>query len=85
MKQCICFTAFHGFETIQRLRFIRRAKELGFSLKDIKELLEFRADTQATCGDVKERAEGKLVDINKSIGDLEKMREALQVLLVSCS
>ncbi len=71
--------------TIQRLRFIRRAKELGFSLKEIKELLEFHADPLATCGDIKQRAERKLADINKRIDDLEKMRDALQVLLVSCS
>jgi len=70
---------------VQRLRFIRRAKELGFSLKEIKELLELHADPQATCGDIKQRAELKLADINKRIDDLEKMRVALQVLLASCS
>lgn len=71
--------------TVQRLRFIRRAKELGFSLKEIKELIEFSADPQATCGDIKQRAELKLADIYKRIDDLEKMRAALQVLLTSCS
>jgi len=56
---------------IQRLRFIRRAKELGFSLKEIKELLELHADPQATCGDIKQRAELMLADINKRLDDLE--------------
>ena len=40
-------------EVISRLRFIRRAKELGFSLKEISELLSLRVDAQTTCADVK--------------------------------
>ncbi len=71
--------------TVQRLRFIRRAKGLGFSLKEIKELLTLRADPQATCSDVRQRAEQKLADIEQRMDDLEKMRAALQVLLKACS
>ncbi len=71
--------------TVQRLHFIRRSKKLGFSLKEIRELLELHADPQATCGDIRQRAERKLADINKRIDDLEKMRGSLEILLASCS
>lgn len=71
--------------TVQRLRFIRRAKELGFSLKEIKELLILQSDPQATCGDIKKRAEKKLNDIDQRIHDLETMRNALKILLSACS
>lgn len=70
--------------TVQRLRFIRRAKELGFSLKEIKELLELQGDPQTTCADIRQRAQRKLADINERISDLEKMRGALDVLVAGC-
>jgi Hg(II)-responsive transcriptional regulator len=71
--------------TIQRLRFIRRAKELGFSLKEIKELLVLHGDPKSTCSDIRQRAEKKLDDINGRIHDLKKMRAALELLLAGCS
>lgn len=46
-------------EVIQRLRFIRRAKELGFSLAEIRDLLSLRDDPAATAADVRRRAEAK--------------------------
>ncbi len=42
---------------VDRLRFIKRAKELGFTLNEIKELLSLRLDPSTTCADVKNRAE----------------------------
>ncbi len=71
--------------TVQRLRFIRRAKELGFSLKEIKELLILHSDPKSTCSDIRQRAETKLADINERIHDLIKIRDALNVLLAGCS
>jgi MerR family mercuric resistance operon transcriptional regulator len=71
--------------TILRLRFIRRAKELGFSLKEIKELLILHSDPKSTCSDIRQRAEKKLDDINGRIFDLKKMRDALELLLAGCS
>ena len=71
--------------TVQRLRFIRRAKALGFSLKEIKELLILQNDPQSTCGDVRQRAEKKRDDINQRIHDLRKIRDALNLLLAGCS
>jgi len=71
-------------EAVARIRFIRRAKELGFSLAEIKELLAFRSDARATSADVKGRAQAKIIEIEKKIKDLEGMRRALDELVVAC-
>ena len=71
-------------ETVKRLRFIRRAKELGFTLREIKELLTLRVMPGATCADVRRRAEAKRQDIAEKIRSLEKMDAALAKLSRSC-
>jgi MerR family mercuric resistance operon transcriptional regulator len=72
-------------EAILRLRFIKKAKEVGFSLKEIKELLSLRLDATATCEDVKSRAEAKILDIEQKIQGLQKMKQALTDLTAACS
>lgn len=69
---------------IARLRFIRRAKELGFSLKEILELLSLRVDPDTTCGDIKRRAEVKIVDMEEKIKALQRMKKALTKLASTC-
>jgi MerR family mercuric resistance operon transcriptional regulator len=69
---------------IARLHFIKRAKELGFSLREIKELLSLRLDPAATCSDIRERAEAKIADIEGKIQSLARMKEALTGLTTSC-
>jgi MerR family mercuric resistance operon transcriptional regulator len=64
-------------DAVARIHFIKRAKELGFSLKEISELLFLRVDPYTTCGDVKKRAEVKIADIEEKIRDLQRMKEAL--------
>jgi MerR family mercuric resistance operon transcriptional regulator len=71
-------------EAILRLRFIKKAKEVGFSLKEIKELLSLRLDATATCEDVKSRAEAKILDIEQKIQGLQKMKQALTDLTAAC-
>ncbi len=71
-------------ETVQRLRFIRQAQELGFSLREIKDLLSLRADPKTDSGDVRERAEAKLTEVNRKITDLERIRSALEALISAC-
>jgi MerR family transcriptional regulator, copper efflux regulator len=72
-------------ETVHQLRFIKRAKELGFKLKEIKELLALRLNSEATCADIRLRAEVKIDDINEKIRTLERMNEALKKLTLACS
>ncbi len=71
-------------EAVERIRFIKRAQELGFSLAEIKELLELRVDPGMTCADVRERAEAKIEDIEQKIRDLQAMRRALRKLAEAC-
>jgi len=72
-------------EIVDRLRFIRRAKELGFTLNEIKELLSLRIDPSTTCADVKNRAEEKIDDIRAKIRTLQKMKKALVKVTQACS
>src|SRR2546426_303226 len=71
-------------DVVARLRFIRRAKELGFSLKEIKELLALRVDPSTTCREVKEQAEAKIAHIEGKIASLVRMNEALVKLATVC-
>lgn len=72
-------------EVIARIRFIKRAKELGFSLTEIFELLSLQANPKATCGDVKQRAETKISTIQARMKDLQKMKQLLEKLVASCT
>jgi MerR family mercuric resistance operon transcriptional regulator len=72
-------------EAVRRVRFIKRAQELGFTLSDIQELLSLRAAPGARCVDVRERAEAKVRAIEDKIRSLEAMREACTRLIAACS
>jgi len=72
-------------DVVARLRFIRRAKELGFSLKEISELFSLRVDPDTTCADVKRRADHKILDIEQKLSSLQKMKRALTKLAASCT
>jgi DNA-binding transcriptional MerR regulator len=67
-----------------QIRFIKRAQELGFTLREIKGLLELNADPRATCADVKRRAGAKLREIDRKILDLRKMKRSLARLSAAC-
>ncbi|NOY45520.1 MAG: MerR family DNA-binding protein [Deltaproteobacteria bacterium] len=71
-------------ETVARIRFIRRAKELGFTLKEIAELLELRMDPGKSCAEVRDRALAKMADIDRKIEALGRMRRALAGLASAC-
>lgn len=74
----------YGEEVVARLRFIKRAKELGFSLREIGELLDLRMDPDTTCEDVRERAKAKIGDIEEKIQTLLKMKAALVNVTKQC-
>jgi len=69
---------------IDRVRFIRRAKELGFTLKEIGELLELRIRPGTTCRQISDQATAKIADIEEKIRSLEAMRSALEKLAADC-
>lgn len=72
-------------DVIARLRFIRQAKDLGFSLHEIKELLSLRVTPGKSCADVKARAEAKIADVDQRIAQLYRMKGALAKLATACS
>ena len=71
-------------ESVSRLRFIRRAQDLGFTLGEIGELLSLRAGSSAATADVRDQAERKLDDIRCKIADLKAIETALVKLTVAC-
>lgn len=72
-------------DAVRLVRFIKRAQELGFTLKEIEELLRFREDQRASCADVRAAAEAKIGDIDRKVENLRAMKRALVVLVNSCS
>jgi MerR family transcriptional regulator, copper efflux regulator len=71
-------------EAAQRLRFIKRAKGLGFSLGEIGELLALRVQPKQKRGDVRTRAEAKIADIESKIETLAAMKTVLRGLVDQC-
>jgi MerR family copper efflux transcriptional regulator len=71
-------------ETVQRLRFIKHAQALGFTLNEIKQLLALRVTPGKTCADVRSRAEAKTADIERKIRSLQVMKRALQQFVSAC-
>lgn len=70
---------------LQRLRFIRRAQDLGFTLSEIHELLTLRQSGTTSAAEVKSRAMAKVSDIESKIRDLQEIRHALVHLAGECS
>lgn len=68
-----------------RLRFILRARELGFRVEDIRGLLGLEDGTAPTCGEVKERTERHLADVRAKIADLRQIEKVLSATAARCS
>ena len=71
-------------DTVRRVQFIKRAQELGFSLKEIKELLSLRVDPTTSCADVRNRAQEKITTIEEKVRTLKAMKHALMQLVEEC-
>ena len=69
---------------VARIQFIKRSQALGFTLKEIKELLSLRVDPETSCDQVREKAEAKTHEIDEKIKDLQRMKKALQKLTAAC-
>ena len=72
-------------ESVWRVQFIKRAQELGFSLKEIMELLALRATPETPCADIRMRALDKITAIEEKIEALNAMKYALAKLVDACS
>jgi len=71
-------------ETVARIRFVRRAKALGFSLREVRELLSLRVDSERSSAEVKARAQAKIADIEQKIRTLRRMKKKLIELTDAC-
>ncbi|AMV27642.1 Mercuric resistance operon regulatory protein [Gemmata sp. SH-PL17] len=69
--------------SVERLNYIRRAKELGFTLAEIRELLEL-SFAASTCEHVRQRAEAKIADIEGRVRSLQQMRRSLGRIVKRC-
>lgn len=74
----------YPMETVKRVRFIRQAQKLGFSLGEIEELLSLRAEPSADCAEVRERAEAKLDEVKVKLAQLQRIHDALEQLIAAC-
>jgi MerR family transcriptional regulator, copper efflux regulator len=70
---------------VARIRFIRRAQELGFTLEEIRELLSLRTGARENPEDVRERVQGKVASIDERIRDLREIRGALARMADACA
>ena len=74
----------YSVEAVSRVRFIKRAQELGFSLREVLQLLRLRDDPRITCKEVRRTAEAKMADIQEKVRRLRAMQKALGLLVASC-
>jgi MerR family mercuric resistance operon transcriptional regulator len=72
-------------ETVKRVQFIQHAKEVGFTLKDIGELLALRQKPGTSCADIKLCATQKIEEVDQKIHDLQRIRDALGRMIMKCS
>ena len=71
-------------EAIARLRFIKRSQDLGFSLKEITELLELRVEHGAACATVEAKTKEKIAMVEEKIDELQRIKAVLDELSRAC-
>lgn len=71
-------------DDVRRLRFVRRAKALGFTLPEIRELLALSGHRQDDMAGMKAAAIEKLADVHAKLSELNRIREGLETLVASC-
>ena len=72
-------------DAVARLRFIKHAQELGFSLNEIQDLLGLRVRHGAACDAVERRTRQKIEVVQQRIRDLQRMRRTLERLAAACA
>ncbi|MGE0229715.1 MAG: heavy metal-responsive transcriptional regulator [Dehalococcoidia bacterium] len=71
-------------DTLRRVQFVRQAQALGFTLKEIRALLDLRVRPGVGCADIRQRTREKIADIHEKIESLRRMEEALTRLANRC-
>jgi DNA-binding transcriptional MerR regulator len=71
-------------EDARKIRFIKRAQDLGFTLTEAKELLEMEVCSKATRPALKKKAEQKMTEVDSKIRDLKRMKESLKQFATAC-
>jgi Hg(II)-responsive transcriptional regulator len=74
----------YGPDAVRRVRFIKRAQELGFGLSDAESLLTLAAGGPESCEAARELAEAKVAELDRRVADLLAMRDSLQRLAATC-
>lgn len=75
----------YGTDELKRLNFIRRARQLGFGLPEIRALLDFADRKNPSCREVSRLAAGHLADVRSKIKDLKRMERVLERLIADCA
>lgn len=72
-------------DVIARIQFIKNAQDLGFSLREIQELLDLRVTPGSTAADVRGRVLTKITDVDRRIKRLHAIKKSLTLLVATCS
>jgi len=75
----------YAADAVARLRFIKHAQDLGFSLNEIEELLGLRVRHGAACDAVERKTRKKIEVVRQRIRDLQRMKRTLERLAASCT
>ncbi len=74
----------YGPDAARRLRFIRHAQELGFSLEEVQQMLELRAEDPAACARVEATTRERIELVRQRLAELKRLESTLQALVRSC-
>ncbi|MGA8553759.1 MAG: heavy metal-responsive transcriptional regulator [Candidatus Acidiferrales bacterium] len=75
----------YGENDVETLAFVRRVQGLGFKLSEIRGLLRLRGNRLQPCAPVQRRLQEKLADVQRKLGDLQKLEHELRLALRSCN
>jgi MerR family transcriptional regulator, mercuric resistance operon regulatory protein len=75
----------YGTAHLMRLNFIRRARDLGFTLDAVRSLLRLAEDRDRPCGEVRDLAASHLEEVRAKIADLDKMAQVLSDMITRCA
>ena len=75
----------YGPELVQRLHFVRRARDLGFTIEEIRELLSLVDGGNYTCAQIEGIALAHVEEIGRKIADLNRLKKTLAAMAAQCS